>query len=224
MGTSSSAKKIARLAAVSKNRKGRKVRMQGGTLFPTVIFVILILGVALIAYARQSQEQVSALDTAKQNYYTAFGVYKCDQFIDTLPAGQDVGTDAATLKAGAYIESQGVVRWEPQVLSGERRANLQTIFDLYGLEVTNDSIKFPASINNGETITETDTKCGDKEASVQVSVWDSEVSSSKISIADLGKVRLSGNGMAITLAFVAKDVDAPQPVTTSDLKLLTLKP
>ncbi len=59
---------------------------------------------------------------------------------------------------------------------------------------------------------------------MQVSVWDTEVSSSKISIADLGKVRLSGDGMAITLAFVAKGVDAPQPVTTSDLKLLTLKP
>ena len=78
--------------------------MQGGTLFPTMIFVICILGVALITYARQSQEQVSALDTAKQNYYTAFGIYKCDKFIETLPAGQDVGADAATLKAGAYIE------------------------------------------------------------------------------------------------------------------------
>ena len=104
-----------------------------------MIFVICILGVALIAYARQSQEQVSALDTAKQNYYTAFGIYKCDDFVGSLPAVQDVGADAATLKAGAYIESAGVIRWEPQVLSGERRANLQTIFDLYGLEVTNDS-------------------------------------------------------------------------------------
>lgn len=187
-----------------------------------MIFVICVLGVALIAYARQSQEQVSALDTAKQNYYTAFGIYKCDQFIESLPATQDLGASAATLKAGAYIESAGVIRWEPQVLSGERRANLQTIFDLYGIEVTNDSIKFPESINNGETISETDTKCGDKDASVQVSVWDSKISSSKISIADLGKVRLTGNGMAITLAFVTKDVEAPQPVSTSDLELLTL--
>ena len=222
MGTSSSAKKIAKLAAVSKNSKGRKIRMQGGTLFPTMIFVICILGVALIAYARQSQEQVSALDTAKQNYYTAFGIYKCDDFVGSLPAVQDVGADAATLKAGAYIESAGVIRWEPQVLSGERRANLQTIFDLYGIEVTNDSIKFPQTINNGETISETDTKCGDKDASVQVSVWDSKISSSKISIADLGKVRLTGNGMAITLAFVPKDVEVPQPTSTSDLELLTL--
>ncbi|MFM9120610.1 MAG: hypothetical protein ACKOQT_09880, partial [Acidimicrobiaceae bacterium] len=75
MATSSSARKIARLAQASKNRKGRKVRMQGGSLFPTVIFVVCVLGVGLIAYARQSQERVSALDTATQNYYTAFGIY-----------------------------------------------------------------------------------------------------------------------------------------------------
>lgn len=220
----SSAKKIARLAAVSKNSKGRKIRLQGGSLFPTVIFVICVLGVALIAYARQSQEQPSALDTATQNYYAAFGVFYCDQFIETLPTAQDLGAGAATLKPGAFIEMAGVVRWEPQVLSGERRANLQSIFDLYGLEVTNDSIKFPLTINDGETISEADTKCGDKDSTVQVSVWDSKISSSKISIADLGKVRLTGDGMAITLAFVPKDVEIPQPVSISDLELLKLKP
>ena len=216
MATSSSAKKIARLAQASKNRKGRKVRMQGGSLFPTVIFVICVLGVGLIAYARQSQERVSALDTATQNYYTAFGIYKCDAFVDNLPVAGDLA-DIASVKPGAFIESAGVVRWEPLVLSGERRAKLETIFELYGLKVTNDSIEFPESLNNGEKITEADTKCGDKDASVQVVVWDSKVSSPKISIADLGNVRLTGNGMGITLAFVAKDVDVPQPITITDL-------
>jgi hypothetical protein len=216
VATSSSAKKIARLAQASKNRKGRKVRMQGGSLFPTVIFVVCVLGVGLIAYARQSQERVSALDTATQNYYTAFGIYKCDSFIENLPATSDLA-DIASVKPGAFIESAGVVRWEPQVLSGERRAKLETIFELYGLKVTNDSIEFPESINGGEKITEGETKCGDKDASLQVVVWDSKVSSPKISIADLGNVRLTGNGMAITLAFVIKDADVPQPVTVTDL-------
>lgn len=216
MANSSSAKKIARLAQASKNRKGRTVRIQGGSLFPTVIFVVCVLGVALIAYARQSQERVSALDTATQTYYSAFGIYKCDSFIENLPASDDLA-DISTVKPGAFIEASGVVRWEPQVLSGERRAKLETIFELYGLTVTNDSIEFPKSLNNGEKITEADTKCGDKDASLQVVVWDSKISSPKISIADLGNVRLTGNGMAITLAFVANDVEVPQPITTSDL-------
>ena len=220
MATSSSAKKIARLAEASKNRKGRKVRMQGGSLFPTMIFVIVVLGVGLIAYARQSQERVSALDTAKQTYYTAFGIYKCDAFIENLPDATQLGDDPASLKPGAFIESPGVVRWEPQVLSGERRAKLETIFELYGLKVTNDSIEFPSTLNNGEKITEIDTKCGDKDSTVQVVVWDTKTASSKVSIAELGNVRLTGNGMAITLAFVAKDVEVPQPVTVTDLDLL----
>jgi hypothetical protein len=220
VATSSSAKKIARLAEASKNRKGRKVRMQGGSLFPTMIFVIVVLGVGLIAYARQSQERVSALDTAKQTYYTAFGIYKCDSFIENLPDATQLGQDIATVKPGAFIESPGVVRWEPQVLSGERRAKLETIFELYGLKVTNNSIEFPSTLNNGEKITEIDTKCGDKDATVQVVVWDTKAASSKVSIAELGNVRLTGNGMAITLAFVAKDVEVPQPVTVTDLDLL----
>jgi hypothetical protein len=51
-------------------------------------------------------------------------------------------------------------------------------------------------------------------------VWDTKAASSKVSIAELGNVRLTGNGMAITLAFVAKDVEVPQPVTVTDLDLL----
>lgn len=217
MASSSSANKIARLAASSKNRKGRKVRTPGGSLFPSVILVVIVLGVALIAYARQSQERVSALDTANQTYYTAFGIYKCDAFIENLPDATNLPTDAAQVKPGAFIESAGVVRWEPQTLSGERRAKLETIFELYGLTVTNDSIQFPVTLNNGEKISETDTKCGDKDASLQVFVWDSKISTPKISIAELGNVRLTGNGMGITLAFVAKDVDVPQPVSITDL-------
>ena len=126
--------------------------MQGGSLFPTMIFVIVVLGVGLIAYSRQSQERVSALDTANQTYFTAFGIYKCDSFIENLPDATPLGDDPASLKPGAFIESPGVVRWEPQVLSGERRAKLETIFELYGLKVTNNSIEFPSTLNNGEKI------------------------------------------------------------------------
>jgi hypothetical protein len=58
----SSAKKIARLAEKSKSRTPRGVRMRGGSLFPTVIIVVLALGAALIAYSRQTLEDRSAAD------------------------------------------------------------------------------------------------------------------------------------------------------------------
>ncbi|NCZ89821.1 MAG: hypothetical protein EBY93_02670 [Actinobacteria bacterium] len=46
MARSSSAQKIARLA---ERGKGKKVRFQGGSVFPTVILVVCLLGAVLIA-------------------------------------------------------------------------------------------------------------------------------------------------------------------------------
>ena len=57
MARSSSAQKIARLA---ERGKGKKVRFQGGSVFPTVILVVCLLGAILIAYARQSEPVVDA--------------------------------------------------------------------------------------------------------------------------------------------------------------------
>jgi hypothetical protein len=53
-------------------------------------------------------------------------------------------------------------------------------------------------------------------------VWDdyTQTGSSKISVASLDGVRLTGNGMAIALAFVAKDAEVPQPASSFDLATL----
>lgn len=69
MARSSSAQKIARLA---EKGKGKKVRFQGGSVFPTVVFAVVLLGAVLIAYARQSGTPIDASVTAEQKYATAF--------------------------------------------------------------------------------------------------------------------------------------------------------
>ncbi|MFZ9421675.1 MAG: hypothetical protein ACO27J_01515, partial [Ilumatobacteraceae bacterium] len=83
----SSAKKIARLAEKSKTRSPRGIRLRGGSLFPTVIIVVLALGAALIAYSRQTLEDRTAADITNATYYLSFGVYVCDQWV-TLPDTQ----------------------------------------------------------------------------------------------------------------------------------------
>ncbi|MEP6296525.1 MAG: hypothetical protein ABJ382_04310, partial [Ilumatobacter sp.] len=55
--SSSSTKKAARLA---QKGKGQKVRFQGGTLFPVVVALVIVLGFGLIAYARQSRPAADA--------------------------------------------------------------------------------------------------------------------------------------------------------------------
>ncbi|MEO5974235.1 MAG: hypothetical protein ABIQ38_03390 [Ilumatobacteraceae bacterium] len=219
MARSSSAERVARLA---EKGRGRKIRFQGGTLFPTVVAIVCVLGVALIAYARQSNAGSTISATADTTYYSSFGVYKCDAYVTGFPALGAVNSDPALIQAGATIALEGIVSWKPQVLAGERKANLSTFFDLYGLTVTNDSVTFPSTVNGGEKLTEGETKCGDKDAQLEVIVWNdyTQVASSQVSIANLDGVRLTGNGMAIALAFVAKDAEVPQPASSFDLATL----
>jgi len=209
---SSSAKKIARLA---EKGKGKKIRFQGGSLFPTVILAVCVLGVSLITYARQSQPTVDATAAANQEFFSSFGVYKCDSYLTGFPGA---ATDPATVSPDAYIKADGTFGWKPQVLAGLRTAKLKTFFDLYGITVDDKSITFPSTVNGGETITEADTKCKDangveKDATLRVLVWNDYRNNgdSKVSIASFDGVRLTSDGMAIALAFTADGVEVPQP-------------
>lgn len=218
----SSAKKIARLAEKSKTRSPRGVRLRGGSLFPTVIIVVLALGAALIAYARQSLEQRTASDITNATYYLSFGVYACDQWV-TLP-DTPVLTDLAELQEGAALVSgkPGVVEWQPQVLSGQRRAKLSAVLDLYSIEVSGTELSFPSSINGGATLTEGDDACDGKGGSLSVATWDTlgTDSSKKTSIAELGSVRLANDGLAVALVFAPDDVDVEQPPSATEVALL----
>ena len=164
----SSAKKIARLAEKSKTRSPRGIRLRGGSLFPTVIIVVLALGAALVS------------------------------------------------------GKPGVVEWQPQVLSGQRRARLSAVLDLYAIEVSDDSITFPASINGGTTLTESTEACDGKGGSLFVDTWDVEGTdpSRKTSIASLGSVRLNNDGLAVALVFAPDGTEVDQPPAASEVALL----
>ena len=218
MARSSSAQKIARLA---ERGKGKKVRFQGGSVFPTVILVVCLLGAILIAYARQSEPVVDATKVAEQKYSTAFGVYKCDAFLDLGTLGVDIGAidpadpfSTVTTDAPIGVINNGVVGWMPQVLAGQRNAKLGAILDLYGISVTDDQIVLPASISGGETLSEADTKCGDADATIQVLSWNdgADAASSQKSIAAFDGVKLSSDRQSIVLAFVADGTEVPMPL------------
>ena len=218
MARSSSAQKIARLA---ERGKGKKVRFQGGSVFPTVVLVVCLLGAVLIAYARQSQPTVDATKAAEQKYSTAFGVYKCDAYLDLGTLGVDIGAidpadpfSSITTDAPIGVINNGVVGWMPQVLAGQRNAKLGAILDLYGIKVTDSEIVLPASISGGETLSETDTKCGDADATIEVLAWNdgADAASSQKSIAAFDGVKLSSDRMSIVLAFVADGAEVPMPI------------
>ncbi len=216
MARSSSAQKIARLA---QKGKGKKVRFQGGSTFATVILAIVLLGSILVAYARQSEPVVDASLTAEQQYALSFGVYFCDQFVEGIAAVP--AADAVDPEASTSISAEGVVLWKPQVLAGERKAKLGTIFDLYGLEVTDSSITFPSTVavNDGQPVSEDTTECNGESSSLVVVSWPdaSDAANSERSIASFDGVRLTNDNMAIVLAFIPDGAEVPQPDSAAEI-------
>jgi len=210
----SSAKKIARLA---EKGKGKKVRFQGGSVFPTIVLSVLILGAVLIAYARQSGTVVDASVTAEQKFATAFAFFNCDALATDLEQ-PDAATlsptnkfAAVTTETPAAIIGDGVVGWLPQALAGQRKAKLETIFGLYGMTVTDDSITL-----KDKKISETDTQCAGKDAKISVYVWESGSVESKLSIASFGGVKIDDQ-MTVVLAFAPDGADVPRPAVADSL-------
>ena len=222
MARTSSAKKIARLA---EKGKGKKVRFQGGSVFPSVVLGVLVIGAVLIAYARQGGTVVDASVSAEQKYATAFAFFNCDSLATDLNQA-DAATLNATDKFAAVttenpsaIIGDGIVGWMPQVLAGQRKAKLETIFGLYGMTVTDDSI----TIKDGPKISETDTQCAGKDAKISVYVWEKkdennpdQVPDPKLSIASFGGVKIDDQ-MTVVLAFAPDGVDVPRPAVADSL-------
>lgn len=213
MARSSSAQKIARLA---EKGKGKKVRFQGGSVFPTVIFAVVLLGAVLIAYARQSGTLVDASVTAEQKYATAFAFQNCDELVvlnqpDVAQLNPADIFASVTTQTPAALIGDGIVGWMPQILAGERKAKLETIFELYGLTVSDNTIEF-----NGTTISETDTKCADEDAVIGVNVWESGSASSKLSIASFGGVKIDDQ-MTVVLSFAPEGTEIARPSVADSL-------
>ena len=215
MARTSSAKKIARLA---EKGKGKKVRFQGGSVFPSVVLGVLVIGVVLIAYARQGGTVVDASVSAEQKYATAFAFFNCDALATDLKQA-DAATLNATDKFAAVttenpsaIIGNGIVGWMPQVLAGQRKAKLETIFALYGMTVTDDSI----TLADGTKISEADTKCAEQDAVINVNVWESGSASSQLSIASFGGVKIDDQ-MTVVLSFAPEGTEITRPAVADSL-------
>ena len=238
MASSSSANKVAKLA---QKGKGKKVRFQGGTLFPLVIIIVVVLLGSLVVYARQTRPGPGEGEpTANQHWHAALGFYVCDDThgLFTHPnltgALEDQNADGSYVSQrfvanGIHSHSDGVMHWHPSS-SGKAtgtNAKLEVFLANYGVTLTNSKLSFPTD-QGGDTYEEGKTKCKvdgvEKDASLKLWVWDSY---SKVTTEDpqvyttnMGDVRIKNDGMVFMVAFVPDGTKPKAPEAAFNLPAL----
>jgi hypothetical protein len=221
--SSSSTKKAARLA---QKGKGKKVRFQGGTLFPLIVAIVLVVGIGTIVYARQTVPAAdSSPPTIDDHWHAAYGFYLCDTWEQLAGNLEEAGTPGSLrfARTGVHSHDDGVIHWHPFTSSAVgKRAKLGLFLSMYSVKLDNDSLTFPADQLGGKEYKEDETKCGDEDAELQVVVWDSytDTGDGTTYIANFDNIPITQDGMVFSIAFVPRDTDIPMPPWAADLLAL----
>ncbi len=220
MGKASSTKKVARAA-----RTGGKQTTQKRSLgFPVLLGGVVVLGVALVAFAVINNRDVSA-NTAKpraqgqgtpsDHWHDAFGIDICGQL-------QPVVSDRADDAEGIHTHGDGVIHIHPFGLrSSGPRATLGKFFDDVGLKVISGGIKMP----DGKVYKSGQTTCNGAPATVTVAHWTNAQTASntkpdKVYTSGFADIKLTENGGAFTVAFLPKGATPQAPDSASQLAQL----
>jgi hypothetical protein len=235
--SSSSTKKAARLA---QKGKGRRVRFQGGTLFPLVVAIVLVVGLGLVVYARASRPE-DVPPFASDHWHGAYGFQLCSDSpnveltgnIEEFDAdGNLTGTDAY-VTSGVHSHDDGVIHWHPTGSRATGRdAQLGVFFGNYGVELSDTRLELPEggfTVDGAAppeefpvTYEEGETECDGEDARLTVVVWEDhrDPNSSQVYTSSFDDIPFDKNGLAITIAFVPDDVDVEMPPSAANLEEL----
>jgi len=210
VGKASSAKKVARLA---QKGKGRKVRFQGGTLFPALIVGISVVGLALVVYSRSSIPNQNVPPTVEDHWHASYGFYACDAWLPDLQGNKEELDSAGQLvsdgfrRTGIHSHDDGVIHWHPYSSEATgRNAKLGVFFDVYGVKVSDTKIEFPAD-QGGAVYEEGVTKCTvdgkEVDGEVVVYAFDSYDAPDDVTtyITNFDEIRLKNDAMAFSIVF-----------------------
>lgn len=234
MATSSSAKKVAKLAS---RGKGKKVRFSGGTTFPTVMTVVCLLMLGLIVYAKAS---IPGEETGKpqpgDEWVASYAFRVCDEEFTLSGTPDELLKDASTgnpdsLASGQSLsDSDGIIHYHPQEGGATgRKAKLGVFLSTYGVKVSTSKLEVPeAQMGAGETnVWDIDenpflgTSCEGEDATIKVRVWDDYTSGAfQDFVTGFSDLRITKNGMVFVIAVVPTDQDfeIPRPASVCDLE------
>jgi hypothetical protein len=230
VGKASSAKKVARLA---QKGKGRKVRFQGGTLFPALIVGIAVVGAGLIVYSRASIPDQNVPPTVEDHWHASYGFYACDKWLPDLQGNKEEQDSAGQLisegfrRTGIHSHDDGVIHWHPYSSEATgRNAKLGVFLDVYGIKLSDKKLEFPAD-QGGAVYEEGVTKCTDAngksvDGEIVVYAFDAFDTPNDYTtyITNFDDVRLKQDGMAFSIVFAPAGTKAELPPSAADLPAL----
>ncbi len=230
MAPSSSAKKVAKLAS---RGKGKKVRFQGGSIFPIAVALVVVLGLLAIVYGRQSRPSGGAgAPGVDDHWHVAFGIYVCDTFQPKITgtkeesgidsAGNQVLLNEKFSLTGIHSHGDGIIHYHPNSTRATgNRAKLGVYLDVYDIKLTDTELVMPED-QGGEKWSTEDTKCDGKDTELKVVVWDSFLNKTESHdvVTDFTNIRITNDAMVFVIAVVPKGTDVPQPDWADELPTL----
>ncbi len=234
--SSSSTKKAARLA---QKGKGQKVRFQGGTLFPIIVALVVVLGFGLVVYARESRPAADAsAPTINDHWHHSYGFFVCGEWVQLDGDGESRNADGsptnvAYARSGVHSHDDGLIHWHPfSSASVGRRATLGLFLDVYDVELSKDTLQFPEdqraqlpeAFREDGRFEDGETKCpapdgGEGETgSLRVVRWAdiADTGDGITFIAGFDGIALNEDAMSVVIAFVPDGTDVEMPPWTQN--------
>lgn len=214
MGKASSAKKVQRAARAGGRVSAGQPR---GLLFPGVLTLVVVLGVALVTYARADRrdEDLGGVPQLGDHIHQALAVNVCGDFLPDLPEFES--------KVGIHTHGDGVLHIHPfSQLGVGANATLERYLkdarDDGGLEV---SLSDTELVYLGESYEEGNTPCeGVDDPTLRMAYWSDvqdAASDPEVTTGDFGDLRLTENGAGITIYFGDPKADIPKPPKADQL-------
>lgn len=228
MASSSSTKKAAKLA---QKGSGRSVRFQGGTVFPAAVAIVLILGLGLVVYGRQTLPAADASPpTINDHWHAAYGFNICGEWYqlagdleDRNSQGNYIYTNF--LRTGIHSHDDGVMHWHPNTSRAVgKNAVLGVFLESYEVELEDDRLRFPENnvLGFADEYVEGETKCDGEDATLSVRVWDSftDTDAGQRYIANMDRIHIDNDGMVFGIYFGPDDMEQPMPPWAAQLPQL----
>ena len=217
MGKASSAKKVARAARTGGRVSSGQPR---SLLFPSVITMVLILGVSLVVYARndRNKEDLGGTPQLGEHIHQAIAFNVCGDFLPDIPTFES--------QIGIHTHGDGVIHIHPfsQLGVGANATLGRYLKDAHDegnqdVSLSNTTLKL-----NGETVKEGSTKCkGVSDPELRVAYWkdvQDEASKPVVTTGGFDDLRLTTDGGGFTIFYGDAKADIPKPPNAANLATL----